>query len=462
MGAQSSSASHSDGTTAAVRTPLHNAAGLCFDDLADSEQAVTAAAFEHLFSGPVPGFGSRLFKVMFGKDKLRASKQEFTTAVHRLVSKDSRQEATYRTYLSVFDEAGRKESDLVAQASTCACRFAWELSRDSSASQSEAGKGPVIDAISKAVSNSSQDDSHGPMLSCAVQWTICNMPGLFDSVHCWVERAVWSSSPQAGDSVPFAMPKCVSSSGAAVSSELLTDDAVWLLSTLLPPCYLGHHKAKTSAAEATSVSLTGASTGGQWNLLYNSQDQGLSLNRFKHHVMDYRGPNICCIRCDHNHTVVLAVDGEWRESSSPWGGPDCVVVQLRPAVQSLVSGSKLFVFNEKTRGIRLGLSVGHDAARPVIHMDESLDKLTLQASQVNPAETLSVLHIEVWGCGGADLQEAQRKQKEWDKKQVEKRRKVKRPGRWEENPDAALLEWGGVHTTSGFQHDRERDEQRQT
>ena len=456
MGAQTSNPAENTSSPQSQTSPLHVAVGLCFDDLADSEGAVTAAAFEHLFSGPVAGFGSRLFVALFGKGKPRISKLEFVRAVHKLMSCDSRQLVTIVTYLEVFSDG----DVLVEQVLSCACKLALKLPDTDSASGEEPAPGNnlYLAAASSTICGSEENPRDLKAASVA-SWIVDNMPGVFDSVHGWVERAVWSSSAKATDLVPFALPRCVSmSSKASISSELLNEDGIWVLSTLLPPCFLGHHVSKTAAATAAPVSSTGASTGGQWNILYNSRDHGLSLNRFKHHVLDYQGPNLCCIRCDQGKVIVIGVDGEWRESSSTWGGPDCMLVQIAPNIQPLASGSKLLLFNEKTRGVRLGLSVGRDMSSPDVHLDENLDKLTLRSSLARLPENLCVRGIEVWGCGGADLQAAQQRQKEWDKQQVEKRRKVKRPGRWEENPDALLLEWGGVHTTSNFQHERKKDD----
>ncbi|XP_065183678.1 uncharacterized protein LOC135814479 [Sycon ciliatum] len=457
-GGQSSTGGSS--TTSQPVSPLQVAAGQCFDELADTDQVVTAAAFEHLFSGPAPGFGSRLFKALFGQEKPKVGKPAFVEAFARLLSRDARQSETIVKYLTVFSDGGRVQP---LAALTCACKLAIQLSAAGGDDEATVDVSSVhfLEAAAKSVGESSS-----LTVNDVSEWVQCNMPGLFDALHCWLERAIWSSGSGASDVSAFELPRLVSSSGSPAASDLLGVDGMWLLSTFLPPCYLGHHKAKmASSGAAAATSSTGASAGGQWNLLYNSRDQGLSLNRFKHHVMDYRGPNVCCIRCDRDTVFALGVDGEWRESSTAWGGNECVLAQLRPAVCPLASGPRLLVLNEKTRGIRLGLSVGRDQSRPALTIDESLDKLTVSPPPSSSAgqsrEQLTVRAVEVWGCGGADLQDAQRKQKDWDKKQVERRRQVKRPGRWEENPDAMLLEWGGVHTTSNFGVDRKGDEDKE-
>ena len=48
-----------------------------------------------------------------------------------------------------------------------------------------------------------------------------------------------------------------------------------------------------------------------WSILYSSQDHGLSLNRFKHHVFAYRKPTILLLRCD-DYLYAAAIDTEWR------------------------------------------------------------------------------------------------------------------------------------------------------
>ena len=64
---------------------------------------------------------------------------------------------------------------------------------------------------------------------------------------------------------------------------------------------------------------------------------------------------------------------------------------------------------------------------------------------------------QVWGCGGVEAVVQQQKWKEWEKREVERRRKVTRESReaWQDNPDRAILEWGGVTT----EHPKEQQQE---
>ena len=78
---------------------------------------------------------------------------------------------------------------------------------------------------------------------------------------------------------------------------------------------------------------------------------------------------------------------------------------------------------------------------------------------------MGVQRVEVWGCGGLQARETQQRIKEWEAKEVLRRREVRRGvdivitlivcfqinkkqllTTWEDNPDRLLLEMGGVDT----------------
>ena len=56
-----------------------------------------------------------------------------------------------------------------------------------------------------------------------------------------------------------------------------------------------------------------------------------------------------------------------------------------------------------------------------------------------------VRKIEVYGCAGTAGLKDQQRLREWEKGFKERNLKVKRPGRWEDSPDIALLRMGGVN-----------------
>jgi len=159
--------------------------------------------------------------------------------------------------------------------------------------------------------------------------------------------------------------------------------------------------------------------------------------------MAYHGPTATLIKVGKEELLVVAVDVEWRESSSSWGNSDCRIIQIRPKFQVLRAGPNLIFFNERARGLPSGIVLGQ-TSRPCVTMDNALTsaKLHYQAN-LSPQ---TVQKIEVWGCGGKEVREKQKTQQKWEQKQAEKLQKVKRPGRWNENPDKAILEMIGVTT----------------
>ena len=79
----------------------------------------------------------------------------------------------------------------------------------------------------------------------------------------------------------------------------------------------------------------------KWTLLYDSDDHGLSLNRFQHHVFNYRGPTLMFLRCDNDYEILVGIDTEWKENCHFWGGQNCFVMQLKPEFRMVESTSPL-------------------------------------------------------------------------------------------------------------------------
>ncbi|XP_064612544.1 uncharacterized protein LOC135476446 [Liolophura sinensis] len=180
-----------------------------------------------------------------------------------------------------------------------------------------------------------------------------------------------------------------------------------------------------------------------WSLLYSSNDHGLSANRFSYHVTSYHGPSVMLIAFEGNHVYCVASDTEWREDGSVFGGADCQLIQVSPSYRVIQVGAGLFLWNEKSRDKRRGIQIGKDSKTPPIFIPRDFD--TVQHYGVDCR-----LHsIEVWSVGNQATKLAQMKQKQWEKKEVEKSRqqKLRLDPNWEENPDKAILEWGGIHTS---------------
>ena len=75
-----------------------------------------------------------------------------------------------------------------------------------------------------------------------------------------------------------------------------------------------------------------------WEPLYISDRDGLGMNRFQHHVFNYRGPTLAFFTV-HDSTIVfcIALDQEWKDSKNFWGNEDCRLMQIRPQYRELES-----------------------------------------------------------------------------------------------------------------------------
>ena len=89
---------------------------------------------------------------------------------------------------------------------------------------------------------------------------------------------------------------------------------------------------------------------------------------------------------------------------------------------AFAAGPKLVSLNEKQRGFPTGLRVMEsDKYKDILFsVDSSLDKAKFLDSDL-----MVVRKMEVWGCGGAEAAESQRRVKEWEKKEILRRRMVR-------------------------------------
>lgn len=78
-------------------------------------------------------------------------------------------------------------------------------------------------------------------------------------------------------------------------------------------------------------------------MLYSSDRDGMSMNRFQSHCFDYREPSIMILTCQGhiNEKVqfVIGVDREWRDGTFFWGEKDCFLLEIKPSFTMLKSKS---------------------------------------------------------------------------------------------------------------------------
>ncbi|KAL3856226.1 hypothetical protein ACJMK2_011003 [Sinanodonta woodiana] len=290
------------------------------------------------------------------------------------------------------------------------------------------------------------------------KWLAQHCPHMFSGVHNWVHQILTGSKmPSELETAPFPLLERFVEGKHCMSMGML-----WALSATIPYQYT--HSAKEDAAQQDTSSgfknplltsyhllmkLARLSGCQSWTLLYDSCEHGLSLNRFTHHISSYNGPTITLISFEGRNMYCVAEDKGWSEGPSRFGGEDTMIIQLTPAYRVVQAGGPMVLWNEHERSLPQGIKIGKDDKSAVLFIPSDFDKI--QHYGVNCCLT----RIEVWGCGGTEAKKAQQKQKQWERKDIEKHRgrKLKLETNWNENPDKQLLNWGGIQTD--HQHSRE-------
>jgi len=213
-------------------------------------------------------------------------------------------------------------------------------------------------------------------------------------------------------------------------SKFLSPMKIWLMQCCVPSYLIKPEASSPAEYLSDDSSMPSCAV---WDLLYSSEDDGLSPNRFETKVFNYKSPTVMVVETFSDELYCVCTDEEWRYSTQRWGKSGCAVYRLHPRVELLESGgvSGLIFFNLKQRGLPQGLFVGSNPKLPHFSIN---------------ADFSNVRSIEVWGCGSPESYMAQQNQRQWEKRQVEKQQKVPLPTNWEDSPDRMLLEMGGVKT----------------
>lgn len=309
---------------------------------------------------------------------------------------------------------------------------------------------PESQTIADVWARSIIGDDDNTQVDCQTfcSWAKQNCPRVFDGIHCWMRKMLLQRGNSAAAATPEGFPAIPRVLDPIHSHSLLNTETLWILSTILPHCFIRGTPLTFNTGSLQSEVLEERIANPverckEWTLLYDSREHGQSLNRFKHHCMDYRGPTVALLKVGKEGLLIAAIDVEWRESSSSWGNSGCRIIQVRPKFRVLRAGPNLIFFNERARGLPSGIVLGQ-TSRPCVTLDADLTAAKLHYQMDLTPQTIN--KIEVWGCGGQELKAKQQKQQQWERKQAEKLQKVKRPGRWDENPDRAILDMAGVTT----------------
>lgn len=191
-----------------------------------------------------------------------------------------------------------------------------------------------------------------------------------------------------------------------VSESRLHAMQIWLLGCSLPSVYTRPNPLLKNSPSVNGIMLMDPHTfitrmiasqsPSNWTLLYNSDNDGLSLNRFEHHVMGYRGPTVTFLYGEGNRIFCLAVDQPWKESIHFWGSLNTIVLQLVPEYRVLDRGEKMMFYNTTARGYPFGIQIGTDHKHLCLEIDKEFSRLSYRKIPYR------LEAVQVWGCGSTE------------------------------------------------------------
>lgn len=308
------------------------------------------------------------------------------------------------------------------------------------------------DDILMAVVNAAMHGKESVNTKYLHSWVCQHCPRLVKWLHRYIthiltvgHRTIQDNTDEKEDDRETPILDCASKSSCVSLHPAL----IWLLTCTLPVIYT---KQKTKNLPTSNNLLLdphvfidrmiSAVSPTHWIPLYNSENHGLSINRFQYHVFGYQGPTLMFMIAEGGNMFCLACDDRWRDSKHFWGNENCLCMHLTPEYKVIESGAKMMYFNVTSRGFPTGFQVGTDNTNRVLTLDLNLNFVTYRKIPFK-------LHsIEVWGCGTCEAKEAQIELKKREVKDTENRRKVKmNSSDWLDNPDRYLIELAGTRTS---------------
>lgn len=385
------------------------------------DSKISKENFVNHFPAEAQGLTSRLYDLISASGNGQPVTVDLCSKTLDRIARTTTSSAQVQFYLKLFSKNGEKiaKDDCLELLNTA---YYFHSLTSSIKFESTSKDETTLDVITDTILLQAGVDG------CA-EWIDQNCPDLLTGMHLWLMKKLNGQDISSQSTTLATIPD-----GCILNGILW-----WVLSSTFPSMY------SQPSNQGSASNQTHAGDKQSWTSLYTSGEHGLSVNRFQHHVFSYRGPTVLLITCEDSYSFALAVDTEWRDGTTSWGGQNCYFVQMSPEFKVLEEGSEMVLFNEKSRNIPKGLFIGRDRAKYSLKVTDGF-QLAEFAGQ-----TRNVLDLEVWGCGGSSAKEQQAKQKERERDDVAKNAKVKLPGQWDENPDRLLLQWAGVNPTYGDQ-----------
>ncbi|XP_070573359.1 uncharacterized protein [Ptychodera flava] len=387
-------------------------------------------AFQQYFSNPAQGFGKLLYEYVNRQSQskysdaadttdgsTRVRKEDFVITAKSLLSLSHSKSDQIKFYCNLYSKGEDKLTEEDSRQLIEAAYVMYMASMGFRCEVTETTHAAIVANFATKLSSCKDMNA----ISYCIQ---CNCPDLLTGMHDWVvlllnaEANPDSLQPIEEERLPGSM---------------LSYPLAWLISCSVPATYTVESTMKSAMDKTNNLRWD------HWMTLYDSNTKGLSMNRFQHHTLSYKGPTIMLVTCSGGYLFVIAVDQEWRESTQHWGGSGCAILQFAPTFKSLEEGANMMFLNDRSRSLPKGIMVGKNNNSPVLTIDGGLTEVTHTHGMKSGLES-----IEVIGCGGSDAIACQTKQKEWELRQAHRQRKVPLPGNWDENPDKFLLELGGI------------------
>lgn len=409
-------------------------------------------SFQGVFGGPWSDLGELLYSKLFDSYSTPITLPEFIkvcSSLEKTLSSGQDRHASLDFLFSLFSK-GENEIHIKELERIVFYAMGYSLVMGTAQHMEAWPKDtpPVVKSIVKDMSHHADKDTQEISGGRFKVWALHHLPRLMEGIQQWILAALHGHYVTGMDGASkeqildggYHLPDLDTPPDTPI---LLNVPTVWALSCVLPTCHIGHSRDERHPEDHP--------VGGRWTLLYSSAKHGFSLNRFIHHSSDYGEPSVVVLECPaatgEDYAFAIAVDSAWKEGEFFWGKEQCCLIQLRPEFKKITCGSKLICLNEKGREFPKGLRVMAEPGESVkshLHIEEDFNKVHVFGG----SETVTLKAVEVWGCGGAEAIEQQKKWKEWEKREVERRRKVTRESReaWVNSPDRAILEWGGVPT----------------
>ncbi|XP_052223040.1 uncharacterized protein LOC127838930 isoform X2 [Dreissena polymorpha] len=414
---------------------------------------ITRATFEGVFKGPLQLFGKLLYEQMVtnnhhsDKVKERISSEQFVKSSKALLSLfDATDQHKY--YFKLFAQ-GKEYLTRDDALNMVNIAYALTLASSMIAFRKQAKDDKVFESVVNSMFGMKPDIKFPEMQ----KWLDNNCPNMFSGVHNWVYTILTGSKmPEEMEVAPVPMLEQLSEGNHVMCMGML-----YMLTASLPNKYTHVEKETESTSQQGTKNplltsfqilrkLARLSRCQSWKKLYDSDEHGLSMNRFSHHVLGYKDSSLTLISFEGRNIYCIASDDPWRESVQKFGREDACVIQISPVFKIVQSGGPLLMWNLSDRAAPKGIYIGQTGKANIITV---------------PTEFNAVLHygvkcelhqIEMWGCGGGEAFQAQQKQKQWERKEVEKHasRKLHLDTNWDENPDKQLLSWGGVEVNHQY------------